>query len=276
MGTTNDRSAETEGGEPVKTAAPPGAESRFKYGGTVKNHSGAVRGISLVEAYDRWASTYDAPNPLHALEERVMGLLLPSVAGKRVLDVACGTGRWLEKLLGWGARSAWGVDLSAGMLRHASAKPSLHGRVVRGNYLALPFAAASADLIICSLAAGHVRNIGELARELARVAAHGADVFVTDFHPLAYARGWRRTFHDGTEAVEVPSRAHTVERVRYVFEEEGFRVTMSVEPRMGGPERGIFTQRGKAHLFEAACESPALYILRFQRAGVADPRGHRN
>jgi len=260
----------------VKTATPPGTKSRFEYGGTAKNDSGAVREISLVEAYDRWASTYDEPNPLHALEERVMGLLLPSVANKRVLDVACGTGRWLEKLLNRGARSAWGVDLSAGMLRRATEKPALRGRCVQGDCLALPFAAASADLILCSLAVGHVQNIGALARELAQVAAPAADVFVTDFHPLAYARGWRRTFHDGTEAVEVPSRAHTVERVRYVFEEEGFRVTTSVEPRVGEPERVIFTQRGKAHLFAAACETPAIYIIRFRRAGKNPMREHRN
>ncbi len=252
------------------------AESSAEFGGVARNDSGLVRSVSLTEAYDRWAATYDAPNPLHALEERVMGLLLPSVTGKRVLDVACGTGRWLEKLLGWGARAGCGVDLSAGMLQRASAKTSLHGRVAQGDCLALPLAAASADLILCSLAAGHVRNLGALARELAHVAGPAADVFVTDFHPLAYARGWRRTFDDGNETVEVPSRAHTIERVRYVFEDAGFRVTASVEPSMGEPERDIFTRRGKAHLFAAACQTPALYIIRFKRAGVAEREEHQN
>jgi hypothetical protein len=118
---------------------------------------------------------------------------------------------------------------------------------------------------MCSLAAGHLRNLDALARELARVAAPAADVVVTDFHPLAYARGWRRTFHDGDAEVEVPSQAHTLERVRYVFEERGFRVAILAEPRMGEPEREIFTRRGKAHLFAVACETPAIYIIRFRR-----------
>ena len=249
------------------------AETPAEFGGVARGDSGSVRSISLAEAYDRWAATYDQPNPLHALEERVMRLLLPSVAGKRVLDVACGTGRWLENLLSRGARTGFGLDLSAGMLERAAAKLALHGRVAQGDCLALPFRAASADLIMCSLAAGHVRNLGGLAHELARVAAPAADVFITDFHPLAYARGWRRTFHNGDEEVEVPSQAHTVERVRYVFEEQGFRIAILAEPRMGEPEKEIFTRRGKAQLFAAACETPALYILRFKRGGAKE---HRN
>ncbi len=253
----------------MSTPASARAESSAEFGGVARSDSGLVRSVSLVEAYDRWAATYDAPNPLHALEERVMGLLLPSVAGKRVLDVACGTGRWLENLLKRGARTGFGLDLSTGMLCRAAEKSTLRGRCVQADCLALPFPAASADLILCSLAVGHVRNLGALAYEFARVTAPAADVFVSDFHPLAYARGWRRTFHDGDEAVEVPSCAHTLERVRYVFEEQGFRVAILAEPRMGEPERDIFTRRGKAHLFAAACETPALYIFRFERAGSA-------
>jgi len=260
----------------VSTHASARAESPAEFGGIARDDSGLVRSVSLTEAYDRWAPTYDMPNPLHALEERVMGLLLPSVAGKRVLDVACGTGRWLEKLLGWGARAGCGVDLSARMLERASAKLSLHGRVAQGDCLALPFAAVSAELIMCSLATGHVRNLDGLARELARVAAPAAEVFVSDFHPLAYARGWRRTFDDGNETVEVPSQAHTVERVRYVFEEQGFRVVILAEPRMGEPERDIFMRRGKAHLFAAACETPAIYIIRFRRIGRNPTKEHRD
>lgn len=238
-----------------------------EFGGVARGDSGSVRSVSLVEAYDRWAATYDGPNPLHALEERAMSLLLPSVAGKRVLDVACGTGRWLEKLLQRGARTGFGLDLSAAMLRRAAEKSTLRGRCAQADCLALPLATASANLIICSLAAGHVRNLGGLARELARVAAPAADVFLSDFHPLAYARGWRRTFDDGNETLEVPSVAHTVERVRYAFEEQGFRAAIFAEPRMGEPERSIFVRRGKTHLFAAACETPALYIFRFRPAG---------
>jgi malonyl-CoA O-methyltransferase len=269
MGATDDRSQEAKGGKPVSALLENGVAAAAESGGVARDETGAARSVSLTEAYDRWAATYDAPNPLHALEERILGLLLPPVTGKRVLDVACGTGRWLEKLLDRGARSGCGLDLSAGMLERASAKPALRGRIVRGDCLALPISDASADLITCSLAAGHIRDLAALARELARVASRKADIFLTDFHPLAHARGWRRAFHDGQEVLEVPSRAHTLARMRIVFEQEGFRVALMVEPRIGEPERSIFAERGKPHLFAAACEVPALYVFHFVRAGAA-------
>ncbi|MFB3920157.1 MAG: class I SAM-dependent methyltransferase [Terriglobia bacterium] len=240
-----------------------------EFGGVATDGAGAERRVSLVEAYNRWAARYDAPNPLHALEERVLKPLLPAVSGKRVLDVACGTGRWLEKLLAWGAWPGSGVDLSQGMLGQASAKPALRGRVVRGDCVALPFPTSSADLVLCSLAAGHLRDIDTLARELARVAAPGSDVLLSDFHPLAHARGWRRTFHDGAEVIEVPSHAHTLTGVRKAFEQAGFRVVQFAEPRFGEPEREIFMRRGKPHLFSASCEGPALYVFRFSRVSAA-------
>ena len=56
--------------------------------------------VSVQEGYERWAPTYDHdPNPLLALEERQLKLMIPPLKGKRVLDLACGTGRWLAWLM---------------------------------------------------------------------------------------------------------------------------------------------------------------------------------
>src|SRR5579863_3159981 len=92
--------------------------------------------VSVEEGYERWAETYDdAPNPLLHLEERKLTALLPDLDGKCALDLACGTGRWLEKLLGMGARLQVGVDFSAAMLRVAGKKSALHGRLARADSL---------------------------------------------------------------------------------------------------------------------------------------------
>ena len=70
-----------------------------------------TRQVSTLEGHALWADTYDgAANPLLALEELAMEPLLPDLAGQYVADLACGTGRWLEKLLRRGAREALGVD----------------------------------------------------------------------------------------------------------------------------------------------------------------------
>lgn len=221
------------------------------------------RRASLLEGYRLWADSYDKPNPLHTLEERVLLPHVPALRGKVVLDVACGTGRWLRRLLGRGARAGFGVDLSPEMLAQA-ARNSLAGRLVRADCSALPLQSQTADVIICSLAIGHLPEPGKLAKELARTARPGADVFLSDFHPAAHARGWQRTFRHGDELVEVPSCAHPLDSVRREFESADFQVVHCEEPHLGEPERPIFAWRGKADLLAAASETPALYVFHFR------------
>ncbi len=127
--------------------------------------------LSVQEGYERWAATYDRdPNPVLALEERQLRLMLPSVQGKRVLDLACGTGRWLEWLMAQGAGAGAGVDFSPAMLAAAQRKPTLRGRLVQADCGAIPFANAAFDVVVCSFAVGHIADLRQVAREVARVA----------------------------------------------------------------------------------------------------------
>jgi len=83
------------------------------------------------EGYELWAPAYDRdPNHLLALEERTLKPLLPDLAGQQVLDLGCGTGRWLELLLDLAARRPVGVDRSPAMLSVAATKARLCGRLV--------------------------------------------------------------------------------------------------------------------------------------------------
>lgn len=51
-------------------------------------------------AYDRWAGSYDSdPNPQTALEEADVLEVLAKLPPGRVLDAACGTGRYLIRLV---------------------------------------------------------------------------------------------------------------------------------------------------------------------------------
>ena len=63
-----------------------------------------------------------APNPMLSLEERFLAPILPKLRGQDVLDVGCGTGRWLEKMAKRHATSLTGVDASPEMLERASEK----------------------------------------------------------------------------------------------------------------------------------------------------------
>ena len=67
----------------------------------------------VFDGYDGWAPTYDdGANALLALEAPVVEALLGEVAERDVLDLGCGTGRHLQRLVARGARVV-GVDAGA-------------------------------------------------------------------------------------------------------------------------------------------------------------------
>lgn len=101
-------------------------------------------------SYDRLSRWYDllAGHWEEGVKRQALSLL-EARPGERVLDVGCGTGREVAALASKGG-SIWGVDLSAGMLRAASARLCRLGvrdRVVllRADALRLPVRRASFD-----------------------------------------------------------------------------------------------------------------------------------
>ena len=218
------------------------------------------------EAYDRWAPTYDqSPNPLLHLEERELGSFIPELRGKRVLDLACGTGRWLEKLSSQGTNLGVGVDFSAAMLQVARAKAAIRGRLVRAHCQSLPFEASAFDFVVCSFAIGHIRDLEVLARELGRVARTGGDILASDLHPEAYKQGWRTGFRDSRGAIEIESWARSAEQIAECFYCAGFECRTHTSLWLGEPERPIFDRAGKGDLFTAASKVPAILVSHFRR-----------
>lgn len=221
---------------------------------------------SVEEGYERWAPTYDHdPNPLLAREQRHLLPLLTDLHSKRILDLACGTGRWLETLMRQGAESGVGVDCSIAMLRVGVRKSGIAGRLARATCGNLPFRAAVFDLAVCSFAFGHLRDLGPTVRELARVTKPQADVFVSDLHPEAYARGWRVGFRDGQNALEIETMPREAEEIPQAFSANGFENLAYLALCLGEPEKPIFARAGKADFFAEACQSPAVLVCHFKR-----------
>ena len=69
------------------------------------------------------------------------------LAGRRVLDLGCGTGRHAIHLAGHGARVV-GLDLSRALLLRARARPDGHLDLVRGDMRLLPFRNQVFDVIV--------------------------------------------------------------------------------------------------------------------------------
>ena len=216
--------------------------------------------------YALWAATYDRqPNPLLALEERVLQPRLPDLRRRTVLDVGCGTGRWLVRLLQRGARRGVGVDLSTEMLQYAASRGPQSAWLARADALALPLRPKTMDLIICSFTLGHIENLSRLASELARVARRRADVYLSGLHPEARARGWRCAFRHGGETIEIPEFNPPLEAVSGFFSAVGFKFVSLLEPHFGSEERLIFVSAGKAEQFERATTVPAIFVCQFRR-----------
>lgn len=223
--------------------------------------------VSVSEGYERWASTYDrTPNPLLALEQRSVAPLLPSLEGKRALDIACGTGRWCEILAACGAGRTVGTDFSAAMLSKAAQKPAARGALVQANACRLPFAKLYFDFAICSFAASHIARLDLLASECARVLKPDADLFLTDVHPEAHATGWRTGFRDRDVALEITTMPRSRAEIVHDFSQAGFQCEGLAQFTFGLPEKAIFLRAGKtADFLERASRVPAVLLCRFRR-----------
>lgn len=222
--------------------------------------------VPPIEAYALWAAAYDeSPNPLLSLEERIVEGALPPLDGRNALDVACGTGRWLERLVRRGAGSVIGLDFSEEMLRVARRKAGLDGRLIGADGMAMPVRSASVDFAICSFALGYMEDLPSFVNEVSRVVGGRGQFVLTDFHPSAHDRGWKRRFrHKGT-LVEISSVRRPIGDICRAFSEARLEPTLVVEPPFGEPERCIFERCGKVNLFDEWHGEPAIYVCVFER-----------
>jgi ubiquinone/menaquinone biosynthesis C-methylase UbiE len=217
------------------------------------------------EAHALWAESYDRnPNALLALEQRVIEPLLPSLEQKVILDVACGTGRWLANLLGRGATFGLGLDASREMLQQARRKNSIQGNLVRGDCTALPIHSCAIDFAICSFATSYFADLRRFAQELSKIMRPAASLFLTDFHPSAHLRGWKRAFRHNDVVVEAASFHYSIDDVCDNFIAEGFELLTRVEACFGEGERHVFDQCGKGHLLDQLSREPAIFICHFK------------
>ena len=88
------------------------------------------------DAYRLWSETYDAENPLTALDKIAVSLLTPSLTGLDLLDAACGTGRRLV-FPSHRPRSVAGIDLVFEMLAMGRKDPVRPRATAEGDLRAI-------------------------------------------------------------------------------------------------------------------------------------------
>ncbi len=154
------------------------------------------------EAYALWAKAYAAEphNAFMRLEQQSMLELLPDVAGRAVLDVGCGSGRYIKIMKERGAGLVVGIDFSPEMLGRAR---GLYP-IACGDARALPVRSHRFDVVVSALTVGHVADLAAALAEMSRALVMGGVLLYSDFHPFAAVNGHQRRFSmDGrTFAVE--------------------------------------------------------------------------
>jgi len=216
--------------------------------------------------FDRWAEVYDGnANPLLMLEELTLPPLLPAINGQHVLDVGCGTGRWLSRLEALQPASLIGTDCSAAMLRRARAKSSAT-TLFKCDATTLPVPDASQDVILSSFVISYLADLPAFALECARALKPGGTLLLSDMHPdTARQRKWKRSFAAAGETTHINVRPQQLSEIISVFQRQEFELRDLCEPSFQSEQRAVFEQAARLADFLALANVPAIYLLKLRK-----------
>lgn len=157
---------------------------------------------------------------------------VPAPAPGRLLDVGCGSGVLLERLLAREATlEAVGVDASPEMLAVASRRVRGRARLLVADAASLPFRTGAFDIVTTTSSLHHWSDPGLALSEIARVLAPGGRFVLTDW----------RTDHPATRLLDLilrrvdPSHigAMSVAGAQRLLRQAGLRPTSVRRYRLG-------------------------------------------
>ena len=141
--------------------------------------------------YEQVAGRYDEDRERFSIPgDEIVDELIASHPAARVLDLGCGTGRWLaaQRDLFRDSRVALlGVDPSSAMLAEARQKGLAELALARAEDL--PLNDATIDYLVCSYCFHHFGDKDRALDEVVRVLAPGGRFRLTNIEPTA-AEGW--------------------------------------------------------------------------------------
>lgn len=179
--------------------------------------------------YDRLASRYDEDRDRFTIGSDAELRRLSAADPTRVLDLGCGTGRWLTaqtRAFPDAALEMAGVDASFDMLAQAQGK-GLHS-LVRARAEALPLATASFDYVFTSFAFHHFTDKDRALDEVVRVLRRGGVLRMVNIDPTTATQWWVYRFFP--EALVLDTRRFwSADRIGAALGERGFQVELRID-----------------------------------------------
>jgi ubiquinone/menaquinone biosynthesis C-methylase UbiE len=198
--------------------------------------------MSLAAEYNDWHQKVfdaspegqDASSPWYKLVIEY----LPSVEGRRVLEMACGRGGFSRLLAARGARmfgadfSSTALQIARGKSGYAEAQPGIRLELTQADAQNLPYASNSFDMIVSCETIEHLPDPSVALREMARVARPGGLLFLTTpnyFNLMGlyyiYARARNRRATPGAD--QPFDRVFLFPQIRMLLRNAGWRIVRS-------------------------------------------------
>lgn len=179
----------------------------------------AARQVNYDSIAPTYARRYEA-SPLSGVEQAVLSLAR-EIPARRVLEVGCGTGRWLGSLSKVGFQ-VFGLDLSTGMLNQAG--KHLHGaHLACGRAGGLPFQEQRFDLVFVVNAIHHFSDPrGFIAQAWTLLRPGGALAIVGQVPQERHNRWYVYDYFEDTYQTDI-RRFQTWETLRAWIQAEGYQ-----------------------------------------------------
>ncbi len=142
-----------------------------------------------IKSYDayalKWAQKMRAgDNTVHTyLEKPAMHKKLPSLKGKTVLCMGCGTGEECEHLKSLGAKKVIGIDISRGLIDVAQKSyPNIEFHVM--DMEKMHFRPASFDFVYSSLTMHYIKDWSKTLHNVHTVLKRNGSFLFSTYHPI--------------------------------------------------------------------------------------------
>jgi ubiquinone/menaquinone biosynthesis C-methylase UbiE len=224
-------------------------------------------------AYDIWALSYDhqPDNLMLALDEELCGSLLAQVqlSGKVIADIGCGTGRHWQKIFDRQPSRLVGYDVSGGMLEILRKKfPPAETHQLKDHRLP-ELENASCDLLLSTLTMAHIPDPEAALTEWYRVLKPGGEMIITDYHPVALARGGQRTFREGERVIAVRNHIYPLARITAFTRQLGLHEVKRVEKNIDDTMRPYYEKQNALAVFERFNGVPIIYGIHLKKTDAS-------